>query len=112
MATSLTKPLSLPVPDLGLSEAEWLHLTHARPARDMNERWTASVEGDRLFLVRSGRHPIYEATFAVDEAGGRSLTGLKTEGDETVFNRTGFANAGAVAQLAIDVVRQVVARIL
>jgi hypothetical protein len=73
----------------------------------MNEHWTASVDGDHLCLMRSGRHPIYEATFAVDQAGDRSL---KTEGEETVFNRTGFVNAEAVAQLAVDVVRQVVAR--
>lgn len=76
----------------------------------MNERWSASVDGDRVLLTRSGRHLIYEAAFAVDQAGVRSLTGLMTEGDDTVFNRRGFADAEATAQLAIDVVRQILAR--
>src|ERR1700748_560767 len=59
-------PAQLPVPAKSWSASEWERIQAGYQSTDMNDRWHAIVEGDRLYLYRSWTgFGVYEAAFAL-----------------------------------------------
>src|SRR5215472_14053239 len=63
-------PETVPPPQRRWTESEWAGICRGHQSRDMDDKWHAFVEDDRLFLHRSwtGRG-VYEARFARDGDG-------------------------------------------
>lgn len=61
-------PASIPPPDIHLSRDQMRELAKGYRPMDMNDKWLAFMEEDRLFIHRSWtRHGIYEVKFAAKE---------------------------------------------
>jgi hypothetical protein len=62
---AITAPQLIPAPDRAWSADEWTSIQQGFVATEMEKRWLALVEGDRLYIHRSWtRYGIYEAQFA------------------------------------------------
>ncbi len=99
---SLPEPFAPPVRTW--TEAEWQRILRGHHSRDMDDRWNAFVEDQRLFLHRSWTgHGIYEVAFERD-AGGWHITEALVEGDAEIYRRL---NPGNEAALLIGVINGV-----
>ena len=66
----IREPVAIPPPDMLISRHEMQEIALGYSPMDMNDKWLAFMEDDRLFLHRSWtRHGIYEVTFAAKETG-------------------------------------------
>ena len=73
----LVSPGPVTPPDRLWSADEWELIRHGFRSRDMEERWDALVEDDRLHLHRSWTgYGVYEADFA-QEGGGRRIVAAR-----------------------------------
>jgi hypothetical protein len=62
---AIASPQLIPAPERAWSATEWNSIERGFRASEMEERWLALVEGDRLYLYRSWTgYGIYEARFA------------------------------------------------
>ena len=69
-ASPIRKPVPIPPPDMLISRDDMQAIALGYRPRDMNDKWLAFMEDDRLFLHRSWTgHGIYEVTFAAKETG-------------------------------------------
>ena len=66
----IRKPVAIPPPNMLLSREDMQAIALGYAPIDMNDKWLAFMEDDRLFLHRSWTgYGIYEATFAAKETG-------------------------------------------
>jgi hypothetical protein len=78
---AVTVPEIVPLPWRSWSAVDWAVIRQAFRPRDMDDRWIAFVEHDRLFLHRSWTGlGVYEAQFA-QVAEGWSISELLVTGD-------------------------------
>ena len=77
----------IPPPDRRWSATEWAAIRRGHRSRDMDDRWHAFVEGDRLYLHRSWTgHGVYEARFGEADGGWR-ITEALVCADATTYRR-------------------------
>ena len=95
-------PEVVPPPQRRWSEEEWARICRGHRARDMDDKWLAFVEDDRLFLHRSwtGRG-VYEAQFARG-CDGWSITELVVSGDRGSYRRASDAYEAVFVEAIID----------
>ena len=66
----IREPVAIPPPSMVISREEMQAIAMGYAPMDMNDKWLAFMEDDRLFLHRSWTgHGIYEVTFAAKETG-------------------------------------------
>jgi hypothetical protein len=83
-----TDLLTVPPPPRRWSDQEWAAIRRGHRSRDMDDRWDAFVEHDRLFLHRSWTGlGIYEAQFARGDDGW-SITELLVCADRSNYRRS------------------------
>ena len=92
----IREPVSIPPPEMILSREEMQELASGYRPVDMNDKWLAFMENDRLFLHRSWTgHGIYEVRFAAkgfswtDETGFMP-TSARVETDPRRYSREEF----------------------
>ena len=79
--SSIREPVPIPPPNMLLSLDEMQAIALGYRPMDMNDKWLALMEENRLFLHRSWTgHGIYEVTFAAKEMG-FMVTSARIEGD-------------------------------
>ncbi len=79
--SSIREPVAIPPPNMLLSLDEMQAIALGYRPMDMNDKWLAFMESDRLFLHRSWTgHGVYEVTFAAKEIG-FVITSARIEGD-------------------------------
>jgi hypothetical protein len=95
-------PEVVPPPQRVWSSEEWARICRGHRARDMDDKWLALVEHDRLFLHRSwtGRG-VYEAQFA-RSGDGWSITELLVTGDRDSYRRATDAYEAVFVEALID----------
>ena len=80
-------PRPIPCPYRLWTEAEWARIRDGFVPQEMEEKWFAFVDGNRLFLHRSWTgYGIYEATFAKGEGGWRIVSAV-VESSPDVYER-------------------------
>jgi hypothetical protein len=85
----VASPVSIPPPDRLWSADEWVLISRGHQSHDMDDKWDAFVEADRLFLHRSWTGlGLYEAQF-VDADGGRRISEAVMAGGEYISYRGG-----------------------
>lgn len=90
---SIRKPEAIAAPNVVLSKAEMQSIARGYVPMDMNDKWFAFMEGDRLYLHRSWTgFGIYEVTFAAKDLGytpetGFMITSARVENDRDVYKR-------------------------
>jgi hypothetical protein len=68
----ITELREIPAPSRVWTDADWQEIRRGHAARDMDDKWNAFVDGDRLFLHRSWTGVgDFEAEFAKSAAGWR-----------------------------------------
>ena len=94
--SSIQEPVAIPSPEMILSREEMQELALGYRPIDMNDKWLAFMENNRLFLHRSWTgHGIYEVTFAAkgyswtDETGFMP-TSARVETDPRRYNPENF----------------------
>ena len=94
--SAIREPVEIPPPEMILSREEMQELATGYRPIDMNDKWLAFMEGNRLFLHRSWTgHGIYEVTFAAkgfswtDEVGFMP-TSARVETDPRRYNPEDF----------------------
>ena len=66
----IREPVAIPPPNMLISREDMQAIAMGYAPMDMNDKWLAFMEDDRLFLHRSWTgHGIYEVTFAAKEKG-------------------------------------------
>jgi hypothetical protein len=95
-------PEAVPPPQRCWSDGEWASICRGHRARDMDDKWLAFVENDRLFLHRSwtGRG-VYEAQFARG-GDGWSVTELLVSGDRGSYRRASDAYEAVFVEAIVD----------
>jgi hypothetical protein len=97
----IRSPAPIPSPDKRWSAQEWAAIRRGHKSRDMDDRWHAFVERDRLYLHRSWTgHGLYEAQFEQAEVGWR----IGAARSCAVHSGT-----GQVSQLTNDLLKQMTA---
>lgn len=77
----IRKPVAIPPPNMLISREEMQSIALGYAPIDMNDKWLAFMEDDRLFLHRSWTgYGIYEVKFAAKESG-FVATSARIEGD-------------------------------
>ena len=95
-------PEAVPPPQRRWPDEQWASVCRGHRARDMDDKWLAFVEDDRLFLHRSwtGRG-VYEAQFARD-GDGWFITELIVSGDRGFYRRASDAYEAVFVEAIID----------
>jgi hypothetical protein len=98
----LAMPQPLPPPARRWSEAEWAVICQGHRSQDMDDKWHAFVENNRLFLHRSwtGRG-IYEAQFIRGEDGW-SISELLVGDDRSTYRRASDSYEALFVEAIID----------
>jgi hypothetical protein len=100
--TPVAMPEAVPPPPRRWSEGEWATIRQGHQPRDMDDRWLAFVEDDRLFLHRSWTgYGVYEAQFVRGE-GGWSIGQLLVCGDRSTYRRASDAYEALFVEALID----------
>lgn len=77
----IRKPVAIPPPTMLISREDMQAIATGYAPMDMNDKWLAFMEDDRLFLHRSWTgHGIYEVTFAAKDSG-FTVTSARIESD-------------------------------
>jgi hypothetical protein len=102
--TPLSLPQVVPPPQRRWSDTEWAVIRRGHRSRDMDDKWHAFVEADRLFLHRSWTgNGIFEAQFA-RHGDGWSITELLVCGDRSHYRRTSDAHDTLLVEALVDYV--------
>ncbi len=89
-ASPIRKPVPIPPPDMLISRDDMQAIALGYRPMDMNDKWLAFMEDDRLFLHRSWTgHGIYEVTFAAKETG-FVATSARVEGNPRYYKPEGI----------------------
>jgi hypothetical protein len=100
--TPVAAPEAVPPPARRWSDAEWAAICRGHRSRDMDDKWNAFVENDRLFLHRSWTGiGIYEAQFAQD-SDGWSITELIVSGSRGTYRRASNAYEALLVEAIIE----------
>ena len=84
----LSKPAAIPAPARRWSEAQWRRIRLGHRSTEMEDKWDAFVDDDRLFFHRSWTGSgIYEADFARD-GHDRVITAARVTGDRDIYARS------------------------
>src|SRR5215831_15447474 len=95
-------PEVVPSPPRRWSDEEWDAICRGHRARDMDDKWLAFVENDRLFLHRSWTgFGVYEVQF-VRSSDGWSITELLVSGDRSTYRRATDAYETLFVEAIID----------
>jgi O-acetyl-ADP-ribose deacetylase (regulator of RNase III) len=79
--STIRQPVAIPPPSMLLSQQDMQAIATGYAPMDMNDKWLAFMEGNRLFIHRSWTgHGIYEVTFAAKQTG-FVATSAKIESD-------------------------------
>ena len=99
---SVQRPAQIPVPKRVWSSEDWAQLSLGHRAAEMEDKWHAYVERDRLFLHRSwtGRG-IYEALFGESELGW-AIVEVVVESDPDSYQRHGDEAETLLLELTIE----------
>jgi hypothetical protein len=98
----VAEPEKLPLPDRIWSDADWDLIQRGHKSADMDDKWNAWVEGQRLYLHRSwtGRG-IYEAEFG-PVVGGWRITAAVVSGHRDSYRRQDDEFESALLEALID----------
>lgn len=100
--TPVTAPEVVPPPPRLWSDAEWATICRGHRPRDMDDKWIAFTENNRLFLYRSWTgYGVYEAQFT-REGGGWSITELAVSGNRSTYRRATDAYEALFVEALID----------
>jgi hypothetical protein len=92
----------VPSPPRRWSDEEWATICWGHWPRDMDDKWLAFVEDDRLFLHRSWTgFGVYEAQFARGRDGWH-ITELLVSGDRGTYRRASDAYEALFVEAIID----------
>jgi hypothetical protein len=92
----------VPSPPRRWSDEEWATICWGHWPRDMDDKWLAFVEDDRLFLHRSWTgFGVYEAQF-VRGRDGWHITELLVSGDRSTYRRASDAYEALFVEAIID----------
>ncbi len=100
--TRVSAAEEIPPPERVWSDQDWLLIQRGHKSADMDDRWDAFVEGQRLYLHRSWTgHGIYEAEFgrATD---GWQISSAIVEGDRGTYRRQDDSHESALLVALID----------
>ena len=87
-AIPLTRPEVIPAPERRWPGEEWERIRLGHRSSEMEDKWDAFVEGDRLHFHRSWTgYGIYEADFGPDDDGW-VITAARVTGDREVYARS------------------------
>ncbi|HEX5116946.1 MAG TPA: hypothetical protein VFW65_17280 [Pseudonocardiaceae bacterium] len=100
--TPVVAPEAVPPSPRRWSDAEWATIRRGRRAHEMDDKWVAFVEDDRLFLHRSWTgFGIYEARFARDDDGW-FIAELLVSGDRDTYPRASDSYEALSVEVVID----------
>lgn len=100
--TSVAVPEGIPSPERVWSGTDWDTIRRGHKAADMDDRWHAYAEGQRLYLHRSWTgHGIYEAEFS-QVPGGWRITSAVVEGDRSSYRRKDDHHESALLEALIE----------
>ena len=100
--TPVALPEAVPPPPRAWTDADWAVICRGHRSRDMDDKWDAFVEDDRLFLHRSWTgHGIYEAQFTSGHQGW-AITELLVAGDRASYRRATDAYEALFVEAIID----------
>jgi hypothetical protein len=100
--TRVAIPEVVPPPPRRWADQEWVTIGQGHRARDMDDKWQAFVENDRLFLHRSWTgFGIYEAQFTRSNDSW-SITELLVSGDRSTYRRASDAYEAVFVEAIID----------
>lgn len=100
--TPVAAPEDIPPPERVWSDEDWYLIRRGHKSADMDDKWHAYVEGQRLYLHRSwtGRG-IYEAEFG-QVPGGWQITSAVVAGDRGSYRRQDDEYESALLEALID----------
>jgi hypothetical protein len=99
--TPAATPEAVPPPPRRWSDAEWATIRRGHRSHDMDDKWLAFVEDDRLFLHRSWTgFGVYEAQFVRGEDGW-SISQLLVCGDRSTYRRANDAYEALLVEALI-----------
>jgi hypothetical protein len=102
--TPVANPQPLPPPKRHWSDEAWQVIRQGIMPRDMDDRWIAFVEDDRLYLHRSWTgYGVYEAGF-VRNQDGWIIAELVVCGDRSRYRRSTDAYESAYVEFIISAV--------
>jgi hypothetical protein len=85
--TRVSAAEGIPPPERVWSDRDWLLIQRGHKSAEMDDRWDAFVEGQRLYLHRSWTgHGIYEAEFGRTPDGWQISSAI-VEGDGSIYRR-------------------------
>lgn len=100
--TPVAEPEDLPAPDRVWSDADWALIQRGHKSADMDDKWNAYVEGQRLYLHRSWTGlGVYEAEFGPVPGGWRIIAAVVT-GDRDSYRRQDDEYESALLEALID----------
>jgi hypothetical protein len=100
--TPLSVREDIPPPERLWSEQDWLRICRGHKSTDMDDKWDAFVEGQRLYFHRSWTGMgVYEAQF-VQVADGWQISCAVVEGDRSTYRRQDDAYESALLEALID----------
>lgn len=100
--TRVSVPEACSPPQRVWSDAEWALIRRGHRSAEMEDKWNAFVENDRLFLHRSWTgHGIYEAQFVRGQQGW-FITELLVCGDRDIYRYPLGDNEAATVESLID----------
>jgi hypothetical protein len=96
------RPQAIPPPDRVWTSLEWSLIRRGHRSQDMDDKWHAFVEDQRLYLHRSwtGRG-VYEAQFAA-VAGGWRISSAVVAGDHDSYRRRGEEYESSLLEALIE----------
>ena len=98
----VSAPQGIPPPERFWSDRDWLLIQRGHRAADMDDKWDAFVEGQRLYLHRSWTGlGVYEAELARGPDGWR-ISGAVVESDSGRYKRREDAYESALLEVLVD----------
>jgi hypothetical protein len=102
LLTPVSAPQDIPAPERHWSDQDWQRIRQGHKSTDMDDKWHAYVEAQRLYLHRSWTGKgIFEAQF-LRAAEGWHITSAVVEGDRNAYRRHDDAYESALLEALID----------
>jgi hypothetical protein len=98
----MPQPEAIPPPERVWTSHEWDLIRRGHRSQDMDDKWHALVEDQRLYLYRSWTGMgVYEAEFAADASGWRIIRAV-VAGDHDSYRRGGDEYESALLEAVIE----------
>jgi hypothetical protein len=95
-------PQAIPPPERVWTSQEWRLIRRGHRSQDMDDKWHALVEDERLYLYRSWTGwGVYEAQFSAYEGGWR-ISSAVVAGDHDSYRRGGDEYENALLEAVIE----------